>query len=435
MISYSTVKKYLVITVVLLTLCGCNNDSDIDIDNKGIKMFVESGSNIPIGNVHLFCFNSMGRQVLHKYYPTLEELTSDILFMNFGVYNFIQVFNVNKEFADANSRSIAPTDLLFYDFIAWLKGVETHYPDMMTAVKEIQVTDNTAIQLTTKAHSGTESTNFSTLRLALTFPNGEMPEYTNLTRSGGNLRAVIEVYKKGITERIHSCTQALNDKYINLNLYAGEYDILLWVDAFEGNESNAYYVTDYLSNIKLAEQPSHTVDRSNRDAFHLSFVSVVTQDDTTHQAIALKRPLAKYNIVTTDLERYIRTTTLNNYTPIDELTATISYDGYFQNSFDVRLSIPTDSHTGVKYSTQLTESSEVIASDYLFTKESGESFVTITIVIADKSGKKISQIPGVRVRYRRGYISTISSEFLTAGVGGSGIVIDTDWGGVFDVNF
>lgn len=149
-------------------------------------------------------------------------------------------------------------------------------------------------------------------------------------------------------------------------------------------------------------------------------------------SISLQRPLAKYRIVANDVETYKKLMELepDNYPPLEDLTVTMQYEGYFPTEFNAKSSTVTDAITGIGFSSKLTDTNINyntlnIASDWIFA--SRETSVTATITISDSKGNKVSSVSGVSISYKQGYQTSISGKFLTAGVDVGGLDIDTDW--------
>jgi len=282
----------------------------------------------------------------------------------------------------------------------------------------------------------------TTLRLSLTLPDKELPEFTKNSASRTHdysLRATAEVYPKGSNECLLRHSSILSGHTFDLSLAEGDYDILLWTDyvpeAGKSHRTDHYYTTTDLTYVQFSETLPYTANTDSRDAHALSFEAEVSGGKQfTEKAITLERPLAKYQLLATDVEKYRLFERINNYPPMEELRVSVSYEGFFPNRFDVSTNMPTDAVVGIAYTgivqptAETPEATAVIGSDYVFVNGS-ESEVTVTITITDKNGKTIARVPNVKINYRRDRLTTLSGEFLTAGITTAGIVIDPDWEG------
>ena len=63
------------------------------------------------------------------------------------------------------------------------------------------------------------------------------------------------------------------------------------------------------------------------------------------------------------------------------------------------------------------------------------SFVDVRVETTDGNGKVVARADGIRIHYKRGYLTTVRGDFLTAGTSGGGIDIDTEWDGEYEVEF
>ena len=150
-------------------------------------------------------------------------------------------------------------------------------------------------------------------------------------------------------------------------------------------------------------------------------------------AVQMQRPLAKYRLIANDVDAYRTLTEIepDKYPPLEELVATVQYEGYFPSEFNVTTGKPVNSITGSGFTASLapvTDTSEEVqlASDWVLTDAEG-SFVRLTLSIADRKGREVTRVTGIRADYRQGQLTTLRGDFLTAGRKGGGITIDTDW--------
>ncbi|MDD2953680.1 MAG: hypothetical protein PHC95_11030, partial [Parabacteroides sp.] len=184
---------------------------------------------------------------------------------------------------------------------------------------------------------------------------------------------------------------------------------------------------------------AYTAGIEAREVFYKATTVDVVAGSATTQSLALERPMAKYRLVANDIARYRSLMSTNDYPPLEELSITIQYEGFLPCGFDVATGKPNDSQTGYSYDATLPaitpEMTEVeVANDYVFVNGT-ESAVTVTVLVKDKTGKVISRVQGVEVKYKRGMLTTVEGDFLTAGVVNPGINIDTNWDGEYEVIF
>lgn len=157
----------------------------------------------------------------------------------------------------------------------------------------------------------------------------------------------------------------------------------------------------------------------------------------------LQRPLAKYRFIVDvdEIAEYNRMRKINprQFPPIEELSLSVLYEGYFPSRFNVVTEKPNDAVGGISYSNSLSHydgsATELeLGSDWIFVNGTS-SFVNTTVVVSDSQGKVICRVPGTQIDYRRNHLTTIVGRFLTSGANSGGVSIDAEWDGVYDVWF
>ncbi len=283
------------------------------------------------------------------------------------------------------------------------------------------------------------------LRLTLTLPGTDMPPYDGKTRSGGAQyarRIVADVYTTDGGLRVmrrETVTEAApgGTATIDLPLDEGTYDIRLWSD-YTGADGGLppFYDASDLQQVAVNTSP-YTACTDYKDATYAYVEGITVSGGTTEKAVTLERPLAKYRIVTKDIDRY---KALDGVPPLEELTVGVSYEGYFPSSFNVTTGKPNDAVEGVGYANTPVwqagaEGGAELASDWVLVNGAASS-VRLTIIITSGDGTVVARTQGVEVPYRRGRLTTVSGNFLTSGYGGGGVDIDTDWDDdTFEVEF
>ena len=284
-----------------------------------------------------------------------------------------------------------------------------------------------------------------TLRLAVTLPGTDMPPYDGKTRSGGAQyarRIVADVYTTDGGLRVmrrETVTEAApgGTATIDLPLDEGTYDIRLWSD-YTGADGGLppFYDASDLQQVTVNTSP-YTACTDYKDAAYAYVGGITVGGGTTEKAVTLERPLAKYRIVTKDIDRYKE---LDGVPPLDRLTVGVSYEGYFPSSFNVATGKPNDAVEGVGYANTPVWQAGAgggaeLASDWVLVNGTASS-VRLTITITSNDGTVVARTQGVEVPYRRGRLTTVSGNFLTSGYGGGGVDIDTGWDDdTFEVEF
>ena len=243
---------------------------------------------------------------------------------------------------------------------------------------------------------------------------------------------------------------------ILLDIPEGNYNFLVWTDYVDDNsEDDLYYVTHDFTEIILSDRYHHVGNTDYRDAFRGEKSSIVLADNPyyasisraveTEVTIPMVRPMAKYKIIATDLQEFIRhakrliaqkaankengtrgeTRTFN----IDDYRVVFRYNGFMPCSFNMFTNKPADAWTGVTFESQLTELSDdevELGFDYIFVNGS-ESTVSITVEVYDWENDLVSRSNPITVPIVRSKLTIVRGDFLTSkAAGGVGIVPDFD---------
>lgn len=418
-----------------------------------VGLQTEGGADLPTDNIHLFFFDADDRLAEHKYYDGPEEMVLDVIHLAAGSYTVVAVVNTGADFMPPSTRADLPS-IMLSDFVEWLNTVVSDYPDLLTGIVHVETETGDIERIVITLKVGTEGVRLPVLRLRLTLPGEDMPEYKPQAKSraagtGYNLRCVAELYLKGTDKRVFhrplpAAKQEDGTYLVELPAKAGNYDLHLWTDYARTDAllEDTYYHTTDLKAVTLATDPGYTANTDAKDAAYFTQADISLAETGTEREVKLQRPLAKYCLVATDVKEYRELTEMDaeKYPPLEELTVTIAYNGYFPYSFDAATGLLKDvTTTGVAYSGTLpaipADAENVqIASDWIFSPAGSDSFVTATLSVADKQGKTITRINDVRIDYHRNRLTTLRADFLTAGKSGGGITIDTNWNDII-VNF
>lgn len=396
----------------------------------------------PLRDVHLYFFDASEMLAKHVYYPTMQSLALDRMMMETGYYTIFAILNT-KESLVPGSRAADVPQISFADFCQWVKELDEtgDYTDLATGLVRYEVKEGVTL-VTIDVKKGSEAVGFSNVILNLNFPSPTLPDFQSLkkNRAAGELqlRAVVEAYQKDTrtlrkevfvtptSEGVYTC---------ELQLIPGDYDLRIWADYTDDKSKDNHYVTTNLESVKILSTDQYRANTDTRDAFtQVQAITVGNKDQSTD--ITMHRPLAKYRLVATDVKKYNDLRVSRGYPAMEDLQISIAYEGFFPCAYNVKTQKPSDSVGGYGYASALSEQGEddvTVGKDFILVN-GDQSFVTVTILFKDADGKTISGIKGVKIDYRAGQLTTVSGEFLTAGIGG-GVQIDTEWSGDYDVEF
>lgn len=259
--------------------------------------------------------------------------------------------------------------------------------------------------------------------------------------AGKSLRTVAEIYESGsgksITRKVFNPVEGAYGGYVvSFDLPEGIYDIYLWTDFAEQSDplADCLYDTSDLRSVSVGVSPYMNVASGKEAAF--AVVSGLRHSlKGTSQDVCLQWPLARYRLITTDVQRYNdrRKTDPRNLPAVGELRFEVCYEYFFPVSFNVAAASPNDSASGIRFTSSAgdvedysPEMGQVLADDAVFASDA-DNFLSLTLIVRGPDGNEISRQSGIRVDYRSGFLTTVSGNFLTAGDNGGGIEINTDW--------
>ena len=390
----------------------------------------------------LLLFDEGERLCLRETYANPKQLSLQRYTLPEGYYTAVVVVNVDGG-SLASHTQVGAAGTLFSEFIEWIGAAGNEWADMLTGNAAVAVGSCPA-RVTVMLRKGAEGIRLPVLRVQLSLPEPTLPDYVpaalRAARSGVELRCVAEVCKAG-TDEVILRKRSVPDGYaFDLRLNAGVYDLRLWTDyAPAGWTGDCYYLTDAgLQGVKLNREP-YRADTDAKDAAYAFVQGVKLTDEGGTLSVAPERPLAKYRLVATDVERYRKMVADNGYPPLEELVIRVVYEGFFPSGFNVTTGKPNDAATGVAYAlpmpaVEAADTEAAMGADWVLVNGT-ESFVDVRVETTDGNGKVVARADGIRIHYKRGYLTTVRGDFLTAGTSGGGIDIDTEWDGEYEVEF
>lgn len=400
---------FLCISVLFLSSCS----EDFHEGERGLVVSLDTSEcpDATIENVSVTIYGTDGNLVWENIFVGAEELASTLIDIAPGNYTVRAVVSDNVQ--GQTDVYVEPTGI-------------TH----------------TTVRLQQLAGS-------NPVRILMTLPDNTLPDYAaakNSSRSQSEdayvLRSVVELCRKGENAPLNKYSvnpEILSDGRLLVQFAAphGEYDLRVWTDrARSGSPTSDYlYDTGSLNSVSIITGP-YQAGASLRDAAY--YCGTLNHGaELTESEIELVRPLAKYRLIADDVSRYneFREKQPDKYPPLSELTVEVAYEYFFPSAFNVTSGRPVDSATGVYYNSGLEQAvgfspdhAMMAAHDCVLTNGS-DSFVYLTVTVFTPQGDEVARSSGIRVDYRRGCLTTVRGNFLTAGMasGGGGISIDTDW--------
>lgn len=293
--------------------------------------------------------------------------------------------------------------------------------------------------------------------LELVLPS-DMPVYGEISRSTRSAeelsrRFIVDIYQDGkvIEEKRTATTRAEltdNGSYIipvSLQLGAQAYTVVVWSDYIqasaegdEGTFEDLHFDTDNLSHIALTGDYHH--DHRRREAFcntqtlDLTAYGNAADEVQVHQRIALKRPHAKFRLVSTDVDEF--TARMQTRGEPGDYRVRVAYEYFFPTAYNVASDIPCGSRAGIGFTAPCSIVADEdgrceLASDFIFAG-TDDSYVVLTLEVLDETDTVVSRTKGVQVPYRQGHLTVVTGSFLTTMMR-PGISINPDYDGEFNI--
>lgn len=452
-----------IIGLLILLVVGCSRDeSHITITTdpnypQGAMILTlnsEQVTHASFNDIHIYGFNRSQELVLHRYYATPNELANEMLKLKPGGYTLVAVLNVGESFEPSEGSRVTDelSAVTLSQFLSYLNEQKVNYPLLVSGWANHTIEYNQIHRFEIVLGDQTDALATSLVSLEVALPDWELGHYEAPLLRGVepyHLRAVVEFYQTGKRMPVNHLVSVLTPtatagKYlVTAQMPYDEYEAAIWIDYCEsGQTGDLWYDTSSLQAVKLIAENKTYYSACDSRAAYYGQVTVTAQTNQVAVAVATARPHAKYRIITDDLDRYRQLQVANpgKYPPLEELSVAVSYETFHPNGFDTRLGRPNSADVGYKCSAlplpALTDAQKEvkIARDYLFMNE-GESSVAVTVTVTDRQGKLVSNVKGVVIAYQCDKITSIRGSFLTAGVVNPGIHIDTDWEGVYDIEF
>lgn len=271
---------------------------------------------------------------------------------------------------------------------------------------------------------------------------------TTKADDGYRRRFIIEAWREGkpttrqvtVMETAEEDGDAKISLPIHLKLHALEYTLAVWTDYVKaGTTDDLYYDTDNLQQVACTDPYTGSTDY--RDCLYGTTPLDLRQYRNEWNAkvqikVDMVRPLAKYEIIATDVKDFLRKTKKQRAGD-ETFTIMFSYGFYLPTVFNVLAGKPADSRTGIAYTTPLAVPADgqeecAIGTDFVFVNGT-EWFVSLSMEIRDSGGNVISRTTGLKVPYRRGHLTTVRARFLTNEMQG-GVDIDDEFEGDIDID-
>lgn len=270
------------------------------------------------------------------------------------------------------------------------------------------------------------------------------------------MRYIVRAYNKGnfskfVDEFVFIRDVNANfDCNLHLELLPGEYDLYVWSDLFEIDESQSFYDPANFLSLALINTP-YVANTEWRDAFRgetqLDITGFINDMGKT-EVVEMRRPMAKFELVTTDLSEFLdrETQRINslqsnaNKAPtvkaqVNDYKVRIHYSGYLPSVYSVLDDRLVDSEVGKYFTTiiePLNDQEASIGFDYVLINDIDRASVAIQVEVLTLSDERVALSYMVSVPLRRDHHTILRSPFMTIENEG-GVYIDPDFDGDYNI--
>lgn len=231
------------------------------------------------------------------------------------------------------------------------------------------------------------------------------------------------------------------DCEVELELDEGNYEIVVWSHLLESSGTQPFYAASDLRSIGLIDD-NYAGSTDLRDGFR-GRTGFEFSTETRERAVCeveMRRPMAKFEFVTTDLSEFLDAETVRRSLPTrasaEDYEVVISYPFYYPNAYNAIVD-DIASGSGYRFSTSMSVTGESEASmgfDYVFINDIADGRVQVQVTVLDLYGQQVANSQIIMLPVRRDCHTVLRGAFLSMGASG-GVGIDPDYEGDHNIVF
>ncbi len=312
--------------------------------------------------------------------------------------------------------------------------------------------ENISVKLKIKHDLTWEETDYYT-------PNYASARNSKASDEGWSARYIINLYPRNTTTVpvktivVERPDLTLADFVLDVTIPAGDWDIYVWQDFVNPDVVPPYY--DVANFGSITYSAPYRGDTDKRDAFEgfiaLDVPKTIDSDFCVTGEIVLERPLAKYVFIATDFEKFYNESLSRWNIPIaapawdalsemqkdnalKQYSIVAKYAWYMPAVYDIFTGKVTDSWSNMYYDADikpLNNHEAAIAMDYVMINHM-ESGAQVQLGMRTPDGQLIGLTSTITVPLKRGQITYVRGDFLTASTG-SGLEVDFSFSDNIDI--
>ena len=268
------------------------------------------------------------------------------------------------------------------------------------------------------------------INVSLDFMVNPFQTKTRADVSGFRRRFIVDIYREDNITAPYARKVIIYDNIdiegnmfrlpVSFQLDPLQYKLVVWTDhILAGTDCDYFYNTETLSDIYcIAPYRASTIYRDalygSNDLDLLPYRGKDKKQLTVD--VAIERAVAPIRLLTTDYDRFFEK---HGNSVASQSKMNFSYSFFTPLGFDAINGLPIRSSLNVSFAQPVAEVSEIednimIMNDYIFVG-SEESFVVLNIDVKHPNNTLLNQMTNIRIPYRKGYLTTLKSNFLTSG--------------------
>ncbi|WP_155519233.1 DUF6562 domain-containing protein [Bacteroides uniformis] len=206
---------------------------------------------------------------------------------------------------------------------------------------------------------------------------------------------------------------------VTLALQPLDYILVVWTDHIAaGTDEDYFYNTATLSDVHcLSPYRGNSI---YRDALYGATELDLSEyrgkwGETLRIPLQMERAASPVRWVATDYDLFVEK---HGKKVAEGAKVVVNYGFYLPQGFNALTGLPQRSELSTSFTAPLADAEVLeeglqIASDYIFAGDE-ETFAVVNLDVTDAEGKLLNRVENLKVKYKKGYLTTLKSNFLTS---------------------